>query len=488
MDQKNFIMSFTVDKTFDSDQFIKLRMRVCHDSVSPNRTSFTKEVMEEANKTLEYIPILAHVLIDKETGKPVFGSHDAHVEEDKLNDGEYKVIYDEIPIGVVPSLADNNCSIEEYDGLNYTYCDAYIWRDYSNYAEQLIEDAQDVKLSMEIDMQPDAISYDVEKEVYNISAYRYRGITLLNEKLGTGMKNAMATTMSFAADEDLKAKMIVLMEELQQCLRDYNNQSTEEGGAEEMDNMEMEVTETSEEIVVDNAADEEVVEEVVENDEFVEDDSVEEDTEGDEEPEVNDEEPVEDEEQKFELRFELSHDDIRSGLYSLLWATHDCAWILEVYNGYFIYEDYEARKYYKQSYGVEDSNIAFSGEPVEVFNEWLTGDEMEALKKLKSDYAALVEYKHGMEAAELKAQKDAIFARSEYSILANDEAFVALKADAEKYSIDELSAAVKSVFADAVIKLGTFSAKVDEPKKTVGFNFANSENEKPAKAYGGLFD
>ncbi len=132
MDNTKLQMSFTVDKTFDSDQFLKLRFRVCHDGESPNHTYFTKETMEEANKSLEYIPILAHVYIDKETGKPVMGSHDMHIEEDKLNDGETRVIYDEAPIGLIPSLADNNCTIEEYDGLNYTYVDGYVWRDYSN--------------------------------------------------------------------------------------------------------------------------------------------------------------------------------------------------------------------------------------------------------------------------------------------------------------------------------------------------------------------
>ena len=68
MDNTKLQMSFTVDKTFDSDQFLKLRFRVCHDGEYPNHTYFTKETMEEANKSLEYIPILAHVYVDKETG------------------------------------------------------------------------------------------------------------------------------------------------------------------------------------------------------------------------------------------------------------------------------------------------------------------------------------------------------------------------------------------------------------------------------------
>lgn len=232
MDKNNFIMSYSIDKTFESDKFLKIRCRVCHDEESPNKTYFTKATMEKANKeSLEYIPILAHVYVD-ENGKPVIGSHDMHIEEDKLSAGETRVIYDEQPIGMVPSLADNNCIIEEYNGLNYTFVDAYIWRDYSNYAEQLVEDAENTKMSMEIDFPEDALSYDAANERYNISSYRYRGITLLNETLGTGMKDALVTTTNFSINDDIKSKMIVLMDELQKCLREYDTTNSNKKGVE----------------------------------------------------------------------------------------------------------------------------------------------------------------------------------------------------------------------------------------------------------------
>ena len=252
MDHNNFVMSYSVDSKFESDKFVKIRCRVCHDEESPNKTYFTKETMEKANKeSLEYIPILAHVYVD-ENGKPVIGSHDMHIEEDKLNEGETRVIYDEQPIGMVPSLADNNCTIEEYNGLNYTFVDAYIWRDYSNYAEQLVEDAENTKMSMEIDFPEDALSYDAANERYNISSYRYRGITLLNEALGTGMKDALVTTTNFSINEDVKSKMIVLMEELQKCLRDYNENAEEKGDNTDMNNEGVVETVVEETKTVDN--------------------------------------------------------------------------------------------------------------------------------------------------------------------------------------------------------------------------------------------
>lgn len=483
MDKNNFPISFSIDKTFDSDQFLKLRFRLCHDGESPNKTYFTKETMAEANKSLEYIPILAHVYVDEKTGKPVIGAHDMHIEEDKLNEGESRLIYDETPIGVIPSLADNDCAIEEYNGLNYTMVSGYIWRDYANYAEQLIEDIGDNKISMEIDFNDDSLSYDAANERYNISAYRYRGVTILNENLGTGMKDAMATTTNFSANDDVKSKMLVLMEELQKCLREYNaNDSDEKGGNENMENEEV-VVETMEEAV------EEVIEETVE--ETVEDVAEEPVAEEPVEEEPVAEEFEENEPEVLVCTFRISHDDTRYGLQSLLNALCDESHfygIVAVYDKYFYYVDYFSGDAFKQNYKIRKDVVSFVDDPIPVFTEFVTQEERDELEKLRKDYAALVEFKANYDASVLKDQKDAIFAREEYSVLADDEAFKALIADAEKFSVDEIETKAKAIFADHVIKVGTFSAKTDDDAKkpkTVGLNF-NAKSKK-AGPYGNLF-
>ena len=124
----------------------------------------------------------------------------------------------------------------------------------------------------------------------------------------------------------------------------------------------------------------------------------------------------------------------------------------------------------------------------------LTESEKIAIDKLRSDYATLeskynelAQFKANAEAAELKAKKDAIFARSEYSVLAEDEAFKTLVSDAEKYSVDEVEAKAKAIFADYVIKTGTFSAKDNGEKKpkVLGFNFNKKETK--SGPYGNLF-
>ena len=495
MDKTNFPISFTIDKTFDSDQFLKLRFRLCHDGESPNRTFFTKETMAEANKSLEYIPILAHVYIDEKTGKPVIGAHDMHIEEDKLNEGETRLVYDEAPIGVIPSLADNDCTIEEYNGLNYTMVSGYIWRDYANYAEQLIEEAGDNKISMEIDFSDEALAYDAANERYNISAYRYRGVTILNESLGTGMKNAMATTTNFSANEDIKSKMIILMEELQKCLREYNiNDSDEKGGNVNMENeeiMETAVEETEVDEVVVEETITETMEETVEEtatEEVVEEESTEEEV---VDTETSTEEFSENEIEPLVCSFRISHDDTRYGLQSLLNAMCDESHfysVLAVYDKYFYYCDYFSGDAFKQSYKVRKDVVSFNGDPEPVFTEFVTQAERDELEKLRKDYAELKEFKETIEASELKAKKDAIFAREEYSVLAEDEAFKTLIADAEKYSVEELDVKADVVFAKFIKSKGEFSTHTESKKsKTMGIS-SGEKTSKKKKAYGNLFN
>jgi hypothetical protein len=199
--------TYTVDNSFDSDRFIKLRIRVQHDDKNPNGSSFTLENMQKAQNTIKNIPILAAVVVDKD-GNPQFGAHDMHIEEDKFNEGAYRLIYDESPIGVVPET--NNYEILEYDGRNYVYVDAYLWVGYMNYAQDIVERDKDIKVSMEISVLE--YTYDSKTDIYDITDYKYNGITLLGNNYGTGMIDAKATTESFSKSG--KEKLFNYMAEL----------------------------------------------------------------------------------------------------------------------------------------------------------------------------------------------------------------------------------------------------------------------------------
>lgn len=199
---------------------------------------------------------------------------------------------------------------------------------------------------------------------------------------------------------------------------------------------------------------------------------------------------------KYALTYELSHDDIRCGIYNLLsvsLAENTYAWVAEVYDNYFIYEEcnYEtgSYKYVKQSYSVDGDDIAFSGDSVEVFPEFVTESEKNALAALRLEYAELKAFKEEIEKQALQVKKDEILNNEKYSVLSGNEKFEQLKKDAEKFSVEDIEKEVKLIFADHVMETGSYSVSVEDadtkPQK-IGFNF--SDKPKKAQAYAGLFD
>lgn len=508
-------MNYSVDTSFDDERFLKLRLRVCHDGVSPNKTYFTKETMEKANETIAYIPILANVKIGS-NGKPQLSSHDMHVEEDKLNDGEYKVIYDETPIGLVPASEINNCTIEEFNGKNYTFVDCYIWREYSNYAEQLLEDAVNSKLSMEISIPEDACSYNAKEKYWVIEDYKYRGITFLNPELGTGMSDALGTTASFSAKskDDIKDEMIVLMSALQECLLNYN-ENLGKGGNDKLNKLQellQAYSKTIEDLSFEyeGLSDEELEtkfkEAFDETEPVAAEPEVEPETDdtGESEPETVIEDPevepevepettgefvagktfTKDEVGNVTIAYQLSHDDIRCGLYTLLRpyeeADDDWYFIDEVYDDHFDYNNW-GDKNYRQSYSIEGDTISFVGERLEIFVEKLTASEKAALDQMRTEYSLIVEEKE-------TAEKTKIFDKPVYAELQENEAFKKLKENVKDYSLEEIERECKVIFAEHTIAKAQFSLEEPEvaEKKKIGFNTQADTNT--VKPYGNLFE
>ena len=132
----SLVASYEIDETFDSDKYIKMRLRVCHDGVNPNKSEFNILDMEKSEDSIKNIPILANVVFEEDE-EPDFGAHDMEIEEDKMNEGEYRVIYKETPVGIVPET--NNYKISEFNGRNYVFVDCFIFRGYGNYAEDIVE-------------------------------------------------------------------------------------------------------------------------------------------------------------------------------------------------------------------------------------------------------------------------------------------------------------------------------------------------------------
>ena len=504
--------NFEVENTEYQDNTLLFgKVKVFHIGPNRNGSSVTKNAAEKALNTIAYKPLLANFC--EVDGVKDFTSHDIELNDDG------SVTYVEHQIGCFTADAP----VIQYDETTekeFVFAKVAIPREYTD-ACDIIERKNGTKVSVELLV--NEMNYSAKDDILELTDIIVQGCTCLGtnpetgESVSEGMQGARLDIVDFSvnnnsivekSNNELNSKMLEILEKLNDTISNFNIQNVNQEGGENAMNKFEELLDlyglTSEEIEfeVEGLSDEDLEAKFVEvygdAEEFKKKRKCAEngdDTEDDDDfagcgkkkkrCAVNTEANT--------VEFELSHDDIRMALYSLLesaWDENSYAWVCEVYDNYFIYQketysderyDY---KYYKQSYSRTDDNVALSGDPVEVFSTFVTESEKTALDMIRSQYEELKAFKENVEKQELKVQKDAILESAEYAEIKDSEEFKALVADAEKYSVDELKVKADLIFAAAMKKKFNFEAKPE--KKSVGINF----NAKPSKksAYGNLFD
>ena len=510
----------------DMPEMLKLELKVCHTDTNRNGSHISTENMEKAMPTLKYRPILAYIH-ELEDGTKDFYAHNIEIIEHE--DGETEINYIEKQVGCF-TADDPWLKYDEENDKTYVHAYAVIPEGYTEAAD-IIRRKGGTKVSCELII--NELSYNAKEKYLDLTDFIFGGCTLLGcdeqgNEIGEGMLGSRADISDFCHKEPVytyQEKLIKTLEKLNVVLESFNNNSEEKGGI-EMNKFEELLTKygkTAEDITfeIDGLSEEELEAKFKEafeddNDESKLDDDGESDSENDDGDNSDDEEePITTEEEacgkkkkkkkcsidsdgNMSVSFEISHEDIRVALFNLIEVyeaeDNEWYWITNVYDDYFIFENWDGNKIYKQSYSVDGDNVTLSGDRQEVFKMILTESEKLAIEKMREDYEALdakynelKTFKDNYEAAELKAKKDAIFARSEYSVLTDDEAFKTLITDAEKFSVDEVEAKAKAIFADYVIKTGAFSTKDNggNKPKVLGFNFNKKEDKK--SPYGNLF-
>jgi hypothetical protein len=512
-------------------------LMACHTELNRNQSYIEEDVMNNALASFSNRPILAYVH-QLEDGTWNFYDHRIAVEEDE--DGETRINYLEQPIGVVPESCNARLEYDEEHDKNYVVVNGLLYDDYGNRAVDIIN-ANDGKVDVSVEIAINQMSYNAKDKYLNIEDFTFMGVTCLGktpdgDTVHPGMEGANLKLDNFSAEENsmfsnnYQDKLVEVLDKLNTTLSNFNKTETQKGGSAEMGKFE-ELLEkygkTVEDITFEYAemTDEELEAKFAElfdetddgaddgADSGADDDDAGEESEpepepvadeegdgdGEEEGEEDDDDDQgasdDDDEQKkkkFELTFELSHDDVRCALYNLLRTTSEedywSTWILDVYDNYFIYENYNAdTKFSRQKYTKDGDNITFDGEPVAVFSEWLTQEERDALATLKAEYAELKSFKEQYDAAEVKAEKDAIFESAEYAEIKDTEDFKALIEDADKYSTEDLKIKADLLFADFMKKKLNFAVEKPEEKHSVGIN-VNSKPNLKAQAYAGLFE
>jgi hypothetical protein len=511
----------TTNGLFDASEsdmpgMLKLCLKVCHIDTNRNGSHISKENMEKAMPTLKYRPILAyiHELAD---GTKDFYAHNMEIIENE--DGETEIKYIEKQVGCFTADAP----WLEYDkDMEKTYVRAYavIPEQYTETAD-IIRRKNGTKVSCELVI--NELSYNAKEKYLDLTDFYFGGTTLLGvdeegKEIGEGMLGSRADITDFCHKEPVftyQDKMIEVLEKLNTTLSNFNT-NTQKGGNEKMNKFEELLAKYGKTVddvtfAIEGLSDEELEAKFIEvfgdNEKGTDDgcatDNFDNGGSGDDNGE-----PTTPAVAKFVKTFtvELSHEDVRYALYNLIgiYEEEDNEWysIRSVYDNYFYIQGWFTNKLYKVNYTVDGENVSLTGDRQEMFEIIVSESEKLAIEKMREDYVALEAqhnelktqynelkiFKDNYDAMELKNQKDAIFARDEYAILADDEAFKELIANADQYSVEEIETKADVIFAKFVKANSEYSANNEAKKtKTLSFNF-NAKPSKKKTAYGGLFD
>ena len=481
-----------------------------HDHVNLNKSQIKTKAFKDNVPSSHLRPILANIKKDEETGELDFGSHDFHIEKVTETDEngniveKDKVVYDERPIGVI----DGSKTTIEYDKdakVNRAVLHGFLYNEYCQDAIDILNRRGTVDCSVELAIR--SMSFDTSSKTLVLDDFYVSGLTLLSANIKPGMAGSNFKIEDFSVDEgcakfDKDEKIIELLENMNKLLANFSDdKNTQKGGTigKMFEELLKKYNKTVEDITFEyeNLSDEELeakFTEMFENDNTGTGDGNEPSGEGNNGGNSGPEGNPGGEEQTFTKMtrtYELSHDDIRYALYQLLStyedSDNDWYFINAVYDDHFTYENWNGDKIFGQKYIKDGDNVAFDGERYNLHRELLTDSEFAELQSMRSNYAALKEFKETAEKNELHNQREAILSDEKYSVLAENEAFSELKNNMDNYSLTDLEKEAKVIFADYVASVGEFSAKENKASGIKMFGNMNSKS-KPKKRYGSLFD
>lgn len=198
-----------------------------------------------------------------------------------------------------------------------------------------------------------------------------------------------------------------------------------------------------------------------------------------------------------EYVFEVALDDKIRALETIVNDTYseqdNAYYCVKVYENYVVMIDYWMGIAYRQSYTSENDSYSLTGDRVEVYCTYLTKEEQAAVDELQSNYSAAKEKLEAYEAKEMNAKREEIINSEDYSILADNEDFKALKENMSNYSAEELSKEADLILAKFVKANKNFSAnptpETSHKNRSVFFSSTNDDGgEKAKKPYGGFYE
>lgn len=497
--------NFEVDENIDDDHrgMLKLKFRIFHTGLNRNGSYVSEDAAKNAMPTIKNRPILAYIH-QLDDGSWDFESH--NMEYIAHEDGTYEIEYLEKQIG---SFDESEPFFEYDEELDKTYvCGyGYVSEEYTKAAD-IIREKNGTKNSCELSIEE--FAYNAKEKYLDLKQFYVAASTLLGAKddgteIGEGMLGSRADIADFSEQNNSQFSncsdgLLQEIKKLNENLSLYNKEKSKEGGHEPVKFEELleKYGKTAEDIEFEyeNMTDEELeakFEEV-----FGEDNA---DGEGsDPEPTSvgeNGEGEENNEPETFEnmvRTYEISHSDIRYALYQLLVsyeeADNEYYWITDVYDTYFVYENWLGDRIFGQKYTKENDEVAFSEERYNLHKELLTDAEFAELTAMRSNYAEIKSQLEKYQTEEQNALKDALFVSEEYSSISDKEEFEALKVNHEEFSLEELRTKLDGIILDYAKKNSLkFSVEEPENKKVVNQTKLpiNTKTNKKSR-YGSIFN
>ncbi len=484
-------------------------LQACHIDKNINGSNIKQEVMEKALPSFKNRPILGY--IHEVNGQYEFYGHNMHLDEDD------NVVYDEIPVGIIPESCNARLEYDEEKGKTYCVVDGFLFSEYTKAAE-ILQREKECSVSVELCIRE--MSYQAKDKYLDIEDFYFSGVTVLGrdkdgEAVAPGMVGSNIKLSDFSAENnsmfsqiEINEKLVDTLEKLNATLESFNINNTERKEEIDVDKekFEEEVTETVVEEVTETSTEEEVteIEEMSEEtvdetpeetvEEVVEEmsEETEEETQEESNEEFTEEVVEENEEPKtFEVKFEISHDDIRYALYNLIGQFNELDneyyVIHSVYDTYFVMQGWCTGALYGCKYTKDGDNVSLEGERWALHMELLTDSEKAKLDEMRSNYSAIQNELNSYKKAELDAAKDAIFAEEAYADFLETAEFKELISQKDDYSLEELKDKAELAFAKCVKQNKTFSFN-EGNRKIAKHTFANPAKATKKKPYGTLFD
>lgn len=518
----------------NDDSLLQTVLKSCHTGLNRNGSFIADEDMTRALPSFANKPILAEIKKNSK-GELDFGTHAMEFVEDE--NGSVKIHYIEQPVGIIPESHNGHLEYDEQYDKNFAVVNGYIFKYYGNETAEILERKGGTKVSVELEI--NEMSWDSKENYLVIKDFTFSGVTLLSEDVGEGMLGSRLDISDFSQYQSVDySKEINEMKSRLASLesRFSDNQNSKEGGNQtlgKLDELLAQYGKTVDDIDFDyeGMSDEELeakfaevfgtddddpssegdnedgqTKKEPENDdsnegESGEDTSTTDEFDDDSTPTTDDDpqgisnaQKTEDDEEgsgkKLNNDFALSLQEKINALDNLVNATYgeaDNDWYFTlVYDEYVVMCGYFSGRAYKQSYKGENDEYSLVGDRVEVYVQYLTQEEMDALENMKKEYAALSQYKADIEKMQLDSVRDELLNDERFLMIKDTDAYKELVEKASDYSVEDLETSLKLIVADNVLGNADFS-KFSKQKSGRMFTIPSKSANTVTSKYGGIF-